>query len=105
MSEETTLITTRNTKDADGFPVTEETRQTVYCREKSAVRTEFYDALRSGITISMVLEVRIEDYELTAYISPGGKKAYATKAEYDGGVYDIVRAYKNDKSMIELICS
>ena len=35
----------------------------------------------------------------------GKKKEYASQIEYDGAVYDIVRTYKSDKSMIEIICS
>lgn len=105
LDEEVTLITVKNVKNQNGFAEQQEAKLTVDCREKSATRTEFYEALRSNITISLVLEVRIEDFELTGYVTPNRKKAYATKAEYDGAVYDIVRAYKSDKSMVELICS
>lgn len=91
--------------DADGFPVDAEQTITVFVREKSVRRTEFYEAMRSGIVPQIVLEVRQEDYDLTAHITDAGKKAYASKVRYDGGTYDIIRAYKNDRSMIELTCS
>ena len=78
LDEEVALITVKNVKNQNGFPEQQESKLTVDCREKSATRTEFYEALRSNITISLVLEVRIEDFELTGYATPNRKKAYAT---------------------------
>lgn len=104
MRETAELITVIHSTNADGYPVDTEKSLTVYVREKSVKRTEFYEAMRSGIVPQIVLEVRQEDYEQTAYILDG-KKAYATKVRYDGGLYDIVRSYRNDRSMIELTCS
>ena len=104
IDEEAVLIYEINGKDEDGFPVASTERVGVYVREKTATRTEFYEAYRSGITVSMVFEIRQEDWELTRHTTANGKKAYATRIEYDGGTYDIVRAWKNDKSMIELVC-
>ena len=103
MDEEAKLLIIINEKDEDGFPIEKRKEIPVYVREKSATRTEFYEALRSGISIKTVLETRLEDWELSAH-SVAGKKEYATQIEYDGSVYDIVRTYKNDKSMIEIIC-
>ena len=101
--ESCVLVYTINGKNENGFPV--ETRKTteVCCREKSVTRTEFYNAHREGFSVSLVLEVRQEDWELTKHMA-NGKRAYATKVLYDGGEYDIVRAYRNDKSMIQLMC-
>lgn len=96
MNEEAVLITVTNTTDADGFPVETTARQTVYVRVKSATRAEFYEALRSGVRVSMMFDVRVEDFERA-----GG----ATRIEYAGKTYDIVRTYQADKSMIELVCS
>lgn len=103
MDEEAKLLIIINEKDEDGFPIEKRKEIPVYVREKSATRTEFYEALRSGISIKTVLETRLEDWELSAHMV-AGKKEYATQIEYDGSVYDIVRTYKNDKSMIEIIC-
>ena len=105
MNEEAVLIYTVTGKDADGFPVEQNEELTVFVREKSATRTEFYEAVRAGIAISIVFEVRQEDWNLTKHITANGNPAYASKVRYDGGTYDIVRTYRNDKSMIELICS
>ena len=60
-----TLLYVTNVRDADGFPVEKTERITVYVREKSATRTEYYESLRAGQTVSLVLEVRQEDWEQT----------------------------------------
>lgn len=105
MSEQVTLIYITVGKNANGFPVETRNEQTVFCREKAVTRTEFYEALRSGLSVSLVLELRQEDYKLTEHTAANGRKEYATKVNYDGADYDIVRTYRNDRSMIELICS
>lgn len=104
MSEEAVLLCVTQGKNANGFPVETVTETQVYCRERSVTRTEFYDAHRAGFTINLVLEVRQEDWELTRHMA-NGKRAYATKVRYDSGTYDIIRAYRNDKSMIQLMCA
>lgn len=104
MDEEAKLLIVKNDKDADGFAVAEKQEISIFVREKSATRAEFYTALRADIQIKTVLETRQEDWELSAHMV-GKKKEYASQIEYDGSVYDIVRTYKNDKSMIEIICS
>lgn len=104
MDEEAYLIIVENEKDKDGFPVETTKRIPIYVREKSATRAEFYAGLKAGISIKTVLETRQEDWELSAH-KVGEKKEYASRVEYDGSVYDIVRSFKNDKSMIEIICS
>lgn len=104
INETAELIYVFNERDLDGFPVERSVEIQVYVREKSVKRTEYYEALRSGIVPQMVFELRQEDYEQTEHIE-NGKKCYASKIRYDGTVYDIVRSYKNDRSMIELTCS
>lgn len=96
MNEEAVLVTVSNSRDADGFPVEAKARLPVYVREKSATRTEFYEALRSGLHVSRVFDVRVEDFELAQG---------ATRIEYAGRTYDIIRTYQSDKSMIQLVCS
>ena len=104
MEEEAVLLVSENTKDKDGFPVSAATEIPIFVREKSAVRTEFYEALRAGVRVKTVLETRQEDWEQSAHLV-SGKKEYASQIWYDGAVYDIVRVYKNEKSMMEIICS
>ena len=105
LCEEATLICSKNLRDPDGFPIELQEELDVFVKEKSATRTEFYEAMRSGITVNAVFEVRQEDFYQTKHTTENGKAAYATKIRYDGTVYDIVRTYRNDKSMIELICA
>lgn len=102
--EDAKLIIVENDKDEDGFPVETTKEIPVYVSKKSAVRSEHYEALRNGILVKMVLELRIEDFELSAH-RVEGKKEYASRVEYDGGIYDIVRSYETDKATIELVCS
>lgn len=104
MDDEAKLLIVINEKDEDGFPIEKKDKIPIYVNEKSATRTEFYEALRSGITIKTVLEVRQEDWELSAHMV-NNRKQYASQIEYDGSVYDIIRTFKNDKSMIEIVCS
>lgn len=104
LNEEATLLVVTNGKDGDGFPVTQKQEIPIFVRERSVTRAEFYEALRSGIQARIILEVWQADWELSAHTA-GKKKEYASQIEYDGAVYDIVRTYKNDKSMIEIVCS
>lgn len=93
-----------NTKKNDnGFP--EPVRHTVdvYADEKSVGRTEKYEAMRSGIDVSLVLSVRTEDWELTRH-TESGRPSYARKVLKDGCEYNIIRAYKTGKARIELTC-
>ena len=103
MPEKAYLLVVTNEKDDDGFPVETTKKIPVYVREKSATRLEFYEAMRSGLYVSRVFEVRVEDYELSAR-KVDGRKTYATQIEYDGETFDIFRTYKADKAMIQLIC-
>ena len=102
--EEATLLVVTNTKNENGYPVQTTEEIPVYVRKKSAVRTEYYEALRSGFTVKMVFEVRQEDFKKSQH-TENGKKVYATKIIYDGSTYDIIRTYEPDKAMIELICA
>lgn len=104
LNEEAILLAVINKKDDDGFAVQKKLEIPIFVNEKSATRTEFYEALRAGVKIKTVLETRQEDWELSAR-TVSGKKEYATQLKYDGAIYDIVRTFKNDKSMIEIICS
>lgn len=100
---EATLIWNSRTKDKDGFPVEEEHSVDIYVVEKSATRMEYYEAMRAGVEVKLVLETRQEDFELSAH-EEDGKKVYARKVEYEGNTYDIVRTYKAGKAKIQIIC-
>jgi len=80
-------------KDEDGFAIEKKVEiEICVLKEKSIVRTEFYDALRSGISPQIVLEIRQEDFDLSLH-----KK--------EGQIYNIIRTYKPNKSKIELTCA
>lgn len=100
---EATLLWSSKTKDKDGFPVETEHSVDIFAEEKSIVRAEFYEAMRAGVEVKLVLETRQEDFELSAH-EEDGKKVYARKVEYEGYTYDIVRTYKTGKSKIQIIC-
>ena len=104
MNEDAVLLVVAIEKDADGFPTETEKEIPVYVREKSATRSEFYAALREGIAVKTVFEIRIEDFEQSAHMV-GEKKEYATRIRHDGSVYNIIRTYRTGKAVMELTCS
>lgn len=101
---EVALVTQVAEKDPGGLPCKSEGRKTsVYAEEKSVARSEFYQAMRAGITPKMVFEVRQEDFELSAEKTDKGT-VYPSKLISGGTEYSIVRAYRKGKSKIELTC-
>lgn len=90
-------------KDPDGFAVEKECTAEIYVIEKSVARAEYYESMRAGIKVQRVFEVRQEDYELSLHMV-NGRKSYATRIQYDGEDYDIIRTYSKDKSHLEIIC-
>lgn len=104
MDYEGVLIWEETGKDADGFPQTIQRKVPAYLRETAVKRAEAYEAMRSGVKLSAVFQVRLEDWEETRHLN-NEKPAYAEKAVIDGATYDIIRVYKPDKSMVELTCS
>ena len=88
----------------NGFPESIQNEVEVYAEEKEIVRNEFYEAMRSGISVKKVFVVRIEDYELSRHLDENGKTEYATQVEYEDETFNIIRAYKRGKSKVELTC-
>ena len=97
------LIYTTETEDSDGYAIETDVKTEVFVNKKSVTRSEFYTAMQSGMRPSVVFELRIEDYELTKHIV-NGKALFADKVEYDEAIYDILRTYSKNESMIELTC-
>lgn len=112
-NEEAKLRVVTVGKNANGF-VTGETVTEYPCyvlKEKSVTRSEVYLAgsgggasgRRADIVPKIILVIRLEDWEETKHVNQStGKREYATQIEYDGGVYDILRDYRNERSTIEL---
>lgn len=102
MNEEAYLVIITNGKDQDGFPVTSEEKIPVFVTEKSVTRTEFYAAANTDYRPQIVFEMRQEDWEMSVH-EVNGKKAYATRIEYEGYMYDVIRTYKIDKALIQVV--
>ena len=98
------LLWSERTKDDDGFPVEKNEAAEVFADEKEIKRSEFYESMRSGVNVAKVMELRIEDYELSEHRDSSGRKIYASEMEIDGEILKIIRTYKTGKSKIELIC-
>ena len=92
------------TTDADGFAVIATVETEVFIEVKSVKRSEFYQAMQSGMNPTIVFELRTDDFDLTEHFV-AGKHLYADSVEFDSQVYDIIRTYKKDDEKIELICS
>lgn len=101
---EAKLIWSIYKKDDDAFPIRIDEKAEIFVEEKEIVRSEFYESMRSGVAVKVILVTRIEDYELSRHTDKNNRVLYADKVEYDGETYDIIRAYKKGKSKIELVC-
>lgn len=86
------LIIEEKTKDEDGFPIIVNTKREIFVNKKSITRSEFYASMQVGIKPTIVLEVRVEDFDT------------ANKVEYEGNTYDIIRTYQKNDNLIELVC-
>ena len=64
----------------------------VFANKKTATRSEFYTAKQAGDKIALVLEVRGADYQ------------EETLVEYEGRLYEVVRAYTESGETYELNC-
>ena len=87
------LVAITTAKDPDGFPVTTETKRTVFADKKSVRQSEFYLAAAQNIRLELMFDVRSIDY------------AGETLLEYNGQRYKIIRTYDKDGEITELICS
>jgi hypothetical protein len=96
------------TSDNNGFKTGEETVNTeIFAGIKSVGRTEYYEALRSGIEAKIIFLVDMDDFRLSErMIEVDGeqKKISATRIIYDGTTYLIGRTYRNNLGMLEITC-
>lgn len=104
MSEEAVLLVVTNDHDEDGFPIEKVEEIPVYVKEKSVRYTEFYDALRTGYTPKIILEMRQEDWAQSRRVDADGRVTYATQIMYDDEKFDVIRTYKKDRAMIQITC-
>lgn len=92
-SDVITLIAETTAQDADGYQTVTETATEIYADILSVKRTEFYEALRSGITAAIVFRVFAHDYD--------GQRL----VDYCGIRYKVERAYQTTLDRTELTCS
>lgn len=87
------LVAITTTKDADGYGVVTETKSQAFCSVNvGAVRSEFYEALKVGIKVSVTIEVWEEDFN------------GATELIHEGKRYKIGRTYPTGHGTLELSC-
>jgi len=110
-NETVKLITVLNTsEDENGYTVEGDTREvTVYAYVKSVKYTEYYAALAANMHVQNIFVMDPHDYEMS-YIETHGttgrnRTLKASKLEYDGRLYRIVRTYKTQDNTIELTCA
>lgn len=103
MSEEAILLVITNDQDEDGFPVETIKKIPVFVQERSVRYTEFYDALKAGYNPKIVLEMRIEDWEMSRKVADG-KVSYASRVIYDEEELHVIRTFKKDKAKIQVTC-
>jgi hypothetical protein len=88
------LVVVTISKDADGYDVNTETKAQVFCSVNTgAVRSEFYEALKAGVKLSITVEVWQDDYN------------NATMLDFDEKRYKIERVYPTGHGTLELTCS
>ncbi len=96
-------------KNGSGFCIGEDIEKTeVFAGVKSVGRTEYYEALRNDIQVSIIFVVDPDDFRLSEreiQADGGLKKIKASKVVYDGTTYRIRRTYKNNFGMLEMTCS
>lgn len=88
------LVTVTTTKDADGYDTTSETSREVFCSiSDGVVRSEYYEAMKAGVKLSVTVEAWQDDY------------AKETMLDHNGTRYKIERTYPTGYGTIELTCS
>lgn len=75
----------------------------IFADVKSVGRTEYYEALRSGMDLKIIFTVNPDDFKLGDVIS-NNKKISASKVVYDDETFSIKRTYTSDMSSMELMC-
>lgn len=99
------LIWEEIAKDEDGFTISSPQKRVVpILKEKSVTRAECYEAMRAGVNVKTIFEIRQEDWEDTRHVKDG-KPEYARKVSFDGLTYDVIRAYKAGKATVEIVCA
>lgn len=88
------LISVTDAADVEGYKTSTETVSEVFCSIcNGVVRSEWYEAYKAGIRLSLTVEVNEGDY------------AGQTLLDYDSKRYKIERTYPTGYGTLELSCS
>ena len=87
------LISQKNMQDPNGYPVIQEEKKEVFADVRSVKRTEFFEALKAGISETIAFYIAACDYENQKIV------------EYEGIRYQVQRSYRTGMDWIELNCS
>ena len=88
------LVNAVITKDVDGYEVITETLTEVKCASGNGItRTEFYEAYKAGLKLSVAFEMWACDY--------GGQEII----EHNGKRYKVERAFPLSDGAVQLNCS
>lgn len=92
-SEVIELIDIIHEVDEYGFETNTEIKTEVFANKKSIRSSEFYESQKLGYKLSLMFEVRVEEFESQEYIL------------YENEKYKIERTYQKNAEIIELVCS
>lgn len=92
-SEVIELIDVIHEVDGYGFETNTEIKTEVFANKKSIRSSEFYESQKLGYKLSLMFEVRVEEFESQEYIL------------YENEKYKIERTYQKNAEIIELVCS
>lgn len=105
------LITILNTsEDENGYTVEGQTQEAeVFAFVKSVKYTEYYAALAANVHVQNIFVVDPLDFELSfVRIQDSAQRQRvlkASKVEYNGRLYRIIRSYSTQDGTLELTCS
>lgn len=97
-----TMVEDREDKKGLGGKIIKKETE-IFAGVKSVGRTEYYEALRSGMDLKIIFTVNPDDFKLSD-IFVDNKKISASRVVYDGETFLIKRTYVSDMSSMELIC-
>lgn len=89
-----TLIKETKTEDADGYITISEEEKEILCTFSEGItRSEFYDGMKAGISLSASAEIWADDFDSE------------TLAEFEGKRYKIIRSFATGRGTIDLSLS
>lgn len=98
----TLIAKSGETRDADGFVITEtEKRTEKFARVKSVRASEFYQAYSAGMEVRYIFCMDPDDWK-DCFSASGLNRIKPWAVSYEGETYKIVRTYKTDMGEIEL---